>query len=126
MANKRARPYQKQLVALRLDDDGDALSSFILLKDSEFFPMFNYYLLKLYEHGIEKWIYRRHYMVFFTNEQFGITEALPLGYSNVMFTFICLGIGICISLLFATIERMAKRKPGYKKNRSYAWTITKQ
>ena len=126
MANKRARPYQKQLVALSLDDDGYALSSIILLKDSEFFPLFNYYLLKLYEHGIEKWIYRRHYMVFFTNEQFGITEALPLGYNNVMFTFICLGIGICISLLFATIERMAKRKPGYKKNRLYAWTITKQ
>ena len=124
MANKRARPYQKQLVAISLDDDGDAFSSFLLLRESEFLPLFNYYMLKLHEHGIEKWIYKRHHMVFFTNEQFGMTEVLPLGYDNVMFTFMCLGIGICISLLSAAFERMVKRKP--EKNRSNAWTTTKQ
>ena len=122
MANKRAKPYQGHLVALNLDDDGDALSSFLLLKDSEFLPLFNYYLLKAHEHGINKRIYKKHHMVFFTNQQFGMTEALPLGYSNVMFTFICLGIGLCVSLLFASIERMMKRSG--KNTLSNAWSIT--
>ena len=109
MATKYARPYQKQLVALSLDDDGYAMSSSRLLKDSEFLSIFNYYQLKLHEHGINKRIYKKHHMVFFTNKMFGMTEVLPLGYSNVMFTFICLGFGICNSLLFAAIERMVKR-----------------
>ena len=109
MATKHARPYLKQLVALSLDDDGYAMSSSRLLKDSEFLPIFNYYQLKLHEHGINKHIYKKHHMVFFTNKMFGMTEVLPLGYGNVMFTFICLGFGICISLIFAIIERMVER-----------------
>ena len=106
MANMKAKPYQGKLVALHVDDVGDAMSSFVLPSDSEFLPLFNYYLLKAHEHGIEKRIYKKHHMAFFTNQQFGMTEALPLGYKNVMFTFICLGIGICVSLLIASIERM--------------------
>ena len=92
-------------------------------RESEFLPLLNYYLLKAHEHGVNKWIYRKHHMVFFTNQQFGMTEALPLGYSNVMFTYICLGLGICVSLLVASVERVMKKISGEQKILSTARKI---
>ena len=46
-------------------------------------------------------------MNLYVREQFGMAEAQPLTYKNVMFTFICCGIGIIVALVVAMIEFVA-------------------
>ena len=104
MASKQGKKYHGQIVALPVDDGSYALSTFALAKGSEFLQIFNHYLLKAEENGIIKRIYREHHMIFFINEQFGMMEAQPLGNKNVMFAFICLAFGICVSLVMAFVE----------------------
>ena len=54
-------------------------------------------------------MYRKYHNDFYVNEQFEMTEALPLGINNVMFAFIFLGLGITFSLAIALIEPISKK-----------------
>ena len=109
VVSKNAKPYQGQLIALKMDDMSYSLASLALQKDSEFLPIFNHYILKGLEHGIMKRIYKKHHMSFFTNELFGMTEPQALGFNNVLFPFLCLGLGIFVSVGIATVEFIKKK-----------------
>ena len=106
----------RQLVILNMDDTSYAIGSFALPKHSEFLQMFNHYILKELEHGINKMIYRRYHPHFYTNEHFGLPEPLPLGYQNVLFPFIFLGLGSVASLAIALVEFMNKKCHRKKKS----------
>ena len=51
-----------------------------LQKNSEFLQLFNYHLLKQFEHGIMMRRQRRDRIEQHTNQDFGIAEAAPLGW----------------------------------------------
>ena len=93
-----------QLTALKMDDSTYVLSAFGLQKGSEFLEIFNHYILKEMEYGISKRLYRKYYSDLSAKEHFGMPEPQPLGYENVIFTFLCLGIGVAISLCVVIME----------------------
>ena len=88
-----------------------------LQKDSEFLMAFNHYLLKEMEHGIIKRLYRNYHIGLFVDEEFGMSEAQPLGINNVMFPFVSLAIGGFVSVVMALME--------YVKNRFMSKTLTR-
>ena len=107
----RAKQYHlDQVVALSLDDSSYAYASFALNLGSEFLPLFNYYLLKALEHGIERRDFKSTHTKLFTNEEFGMPEPEPLGFKNTMFVFILLGFGVCASVLIALAEFLVQRR----------------
>ena len=93
-----------ELTLLKTDDESHAYAALALQKDSEFLDLFNYYILKEYEHGILKRLFRTNYGGLFTREQFSINEPQALGFENVLFTFSCLAVGVIASLGIATVE----------------------
>ena len=123
LASKDAENYTNKLVGLKLNEY--SLATFPLQKNSEFLQLFNYYILKEYEHGIIKNIYRKHHAVFFTNEQFQMMEPQGLSTKNVMFTFIFLGLAVCVSLLIAFAEFSIGKKQLLKKTSQTAWAATR-
>ena len=93
-----------ELNLLKMDDESYAYASFALQKDSEFLELFNYYILKEYEHGILKKLFRTYYNKLYTRQQFSMKEPEPLSYGNVIFTFSCLVLGVATSLGIAIVE----------------------
>ena len=107
-------PSQKalgdQTFALRVDDDTIAASiSLGLQKDSEFLQIFNHYSLKAMESGFSKRIFRKYHMDLYTKESFEMMGAQPLGYDSVMFCFICLAIGMVVSILKGMLEYVTRK-----------------
>ena len=84
--------------ALQMDDSVDILGGIALQKDSEFLQLFDYYILKALETGVNKRLFNKH-IDLNRKENFGINEPQSLGFSNVMFCFILLGFGCILSLL---------------------------
>ena len=103
------KQYAGQLISLNMDESYYHISTLPLLKGSEFLPLFNYYILKEHEHGIIKRLYHKYHPQMFTLEQFSMEEPQPLGANNVMFPFIWLAFGICVSFAIALAE-LIKRK----------------
>ena len=96
--------YFNQLFALKMDDAVYGIMTMGLQKDSEFLEIFNYYLLKQFETGFSRRLYRQYHAGFFTNENFEMNEPQPLGFSHVMFCFILLAFGICLSTMITIME----------------------
>ena len=94
---------------LHMDDSVYSVVGFGLQKESEFLKLFNYKILKAIEGGVYKRLYRRHHMDLFTKEKFEMIEAQPLALNNVMFCFIILGIGICLSVFQIFMELITKK-----------------
>ena len=113
--------YEKLLMdriyPLQMDDAFYNILGLGLQKDSEFVGIFNHYILKEMEHGINTREMRTFQSMFHRNEQFAMPEPQPLGNNNVMFLFILLGLGITSSVTI-TIFEMAVGK--YMK---YSWPI---
>ena len=97
------------IVDLKIRDGANMYSSFALIKHSEFLQILNYYIIKRYENGA----HRRHHYQWSrynnVNEQFGMLEPEPLGYNNVMFPFMCLGLAICAAIIISMVEFGIKR-----------------
>ena len=99
-----------QMLALKMDDAQFAMATIGLQKDSEFFQIFNYYFIKEMESGFLRRLYRYKYVqALFIRENFEMMEPPPLGFNNVMFSFIFLAIGICLSTVL-TITELIKSK----------------
>ena len=107
MVSKNAKPYQSQLIALKMAEY--SIASLALQKDSEFHQIFDYYILKGLESGIFRKIYIKHHMGLYTNKFFGLTEPEALGSNNVMFLFMFLGLGILVSVCIMLTELVHKR-----------------
>ena len=88
------RHLNNQLLGLRMDDASHVWGGFALQKDSEFLGLFNYHLLKARESGIHKRLFIRYHKDLYVKGQFEIPEPQPLTYKNILFPFICCGIGI--------------------------------
>ena len=93
-----------KVVALKMDDTLYTIGTLGLQKDSEFLQIFNYYILREMESGFLRRLYREHHPDLFTKENFEMIPPQPLGINNVMFCFILLGFGICLSLLSTAVE----------------------
>ena len=121
-----AKPYVQRIQMLNTDDNYLALASFILHKDSEFLPVFNHYIIKAFETGIFKRLFRSYHPTMYTNEEFGMLEPEALGANNVMFTSIGLVCGISAAMTIACIEFVTKKIFGSKKSppASTAWSAT--
>ena len=130
------RELRSQFQALKIDDGSWMLTTMALQKDSEFYQIFNYYIIKQYEHGLRRKNIQRLWSDFLRNEKFGINEAYPLAINNVMFPFIWLVGGIFATLTIATMEygmlKLKRRNvywrrtsigklisPGYMSNNSF-------
>ena len=102
---------------LKMDDSFYTHGGLGLQKDSEFLSMFNHYILKGMENGMLPKFLRAIRLE--PQENFEMKEPQPLGLNNVMFCFICLGIGICVSIINVMIElliRKTSKKQGVVKN----------
>ena len=93
----------------KLDDTLYSIGTLALQKDSEFHQIFNHYILKALEGGDYKRVYRNHHMDLFVKENFELPEPQPLGVNNVMFCFISLGFGLCLSITLVMIEFLTKK-----------------
>ena len=94
---------------LKMDDSVKAIVGLALQKNSEFFQVFNHYILKALEFGEFKRLYRNYHTDLFIKENFEMAEPQPLGWNNVMFCFYCLGFGICLSLMTFIMESIKKK-----------------
>ena len=102
--NPSDKLLKDQLFALKMDDSVYSTAGLALQLDSEFRQIFNHYILKAYETGEFMRVYRHYHIDLFTKENFEMPEPQPLGFNNVMFCFMLLGFGICISLIMVMME----------------------
>ena len=98
-----------QVMALKMDDASFGYSTLGLQKDSEFLQVFNYYILKGYETGYLKRLYRKYFSSLFTKENYEMMEPQPLGINNVMFCFILMVVGISLTIIIATFELIMRK-----------------
>ena len=102
--NPSDKLLKDQLFALKMDDSVYSTAGLALQLDSEFRQIFNHYILKAYETGEFMRVYRHYHIDLFTKEKFEMPEPQPLGFNNVIFCFMLLGFGICISLIMVMME----------------------
>ena len=91
-----------QAVDLKMDYSTRRVSGLGLQKDSEFSPVFNYFILKGMENGVLHKIKKAEEND--PDENFAMSEPQPLGLNNVMFCFISLGFGIALSIIKVMME----------------------
>ena len=88
----------EKIYPLQMDDAFYNILGLGLQKDSEFLSIFNHYLLKEIEHGINRREIHNLQSIYRRNMQFEMPEPQPLGSNNVMFLFILLGFGVAMSI----------------------------
>ena len=93
------------LTWLKIDEKSRTHAGFVLQQNSEFKQCFNHYIMKMMEGGIlkrlqKKWLYGPLYV----NEEFSLAEPEPLSFSNVLFLFNVLGVGIVASIGIFFVE----------------------
>ena len=105
-----------KVVDLKISDAATIYGTFALIKHSEFLQMLNYHLIMRYENGA---LHRHHNRwMYDANQQFGMLEPEPLGYNNVLFPFMCLGLAICTAIVIAMVEISLNRWNNYRKRPS--------
>ena len=97
-----SKPYEKEFVNLEVRDAIVLYNSLVLQKDSEFTELFNYHLLKMQETGTVERMKLR--WIFNANQEFGMTEAVKLGYENVMLPFNACALGIIVAAGLSLLE----------------------
>ena len=120
--NPKDLQYTNQFFALKMDDAVYGILTLGLQKDSEFLQVFNHYILKQFETGYSRRLYRKYHVGLFTKENYEVNEPQPLGFSNVMFCFILLALGICLSITITTVELMLVKQ---KKKKMWATRTNK-
>ena len=108
----------RQTFPLNMDDAVYQSNTLGLQKDSEFLQLFNHYIMKAYETGFFKRLFRKYYINLFIKENYEMVEPLPLGFNNVMFLFICLATGVCLSIIMVLLELTlitVKKLPKHRK-----------
>ena len=101
-----------KIKALEMEDDPYRYEGFVLQPNlskginSEYMPLFNYYLLRQHEHGIINRL--NHYYKDPKEVNFEMSEPSPLGMTSVMFPFIILGACTIISMGIGAVEKLFK------------------
>ena len=86
-----------------MEDDSYNYEGFVLRWNSEYLPLFNYYLLRQHEHGIINRLSR--YYRDPKEVNYEMSEPAPLGMTSVMFPFSILGACTIISMGIGTVEK---------------------
>ena len=100
--------FTDQIFALEMDDSIYSRATIPLQKESEFLPLFNHYILKTMECGLLRRLFIKYHADLFVKENFEMVEPDPLGFNSVMFVFISLGTGMCLSIPMVMAEFMKK------------------
>ena len=98
----KTKPYEKRLVNLEIRETVVLYLSLVLQKDSEFTEVFNYHLLKMMENGKMEAMKLR--WMTSSNQEFGISNAIQLGYENVMDPFACCALGVIVAAWMSLLE----------------------
>ena len=106
---EKERKFRDRLIELPMDDAIYTIIGLALQKDSEFLGLFNHYIMKAFETGIFKRLFRNYHMRMYTREIFEMPEPQPLGPNNVMFCFLCPAFIICASLILVMVEFLRKK-----------------
>ena len=94
--------------------------------------LFNHYILRGHETGFYMGLFRRQHSDLYTKRNYEMPEPGPLGFTNVVFSYMCLGIGIGFSLIQVLVEFVSscirKRKEWKlrKTRESRRWAQQKQ
>ena len=97
---------EKQLIGLQIEEAITVHEGVVLQKDSEFKELFNHHIMKLYEVGVIDRLMRKNVII--QNEEFGIAEAVALGYENVLFPFGIIFLGMVLAVVAIVGEGMSK------------------
>ena len=100
---------------LKIEDSVYSISGLALQRDSEFLQLFNHYILRGYETGFFKRLFRNSNVDLFTRESYEMVEPQPLGFNNVMFCFMCLAAGTVLSIAQAILEFIMTKCSNQKK-----------
>ena len=95
-----------KIKALEMEDDSYNYEGFVLQWNSEYMPLFNFYLLRQHEHGIINRLSR--YYGDPKEVNFEMSEPAPLGMTSVMFPFTILGACTIISMGIGAVEKFIK------------------
>ena len=95
-----------QVFTLKMDDAFYGAATLPLQKESEFLQLFNHKILLMIQSGLLNRLHLNYFRDLYVKENFEMIEPQPLGFNNVMFPFICLGIGIVLSIVKAISEFM--------------------
>jgi hypothetical protein len=93
-----------QFIALRLTDAIYGYSGWALRKNSEFTDFINYHLSQMDEDGTKS-ILRKRWM-FRATAEFGVPDAVSLGYDNTFFPFSVVGSGCIVATIVMLCERV--------------------
>ena len=101
-SDSKVKSYEKEFVNLKIREAILLYNTLVLQKNSEFTELFNYRLLKMMETGnIERMKLRA---IINADQEFGISEAIQLGYENVMDPFMCFALGILAAAGMGLLE----------------------
>ena len=79
-------------------------------QNSELIPLFKYHLLKLEQSGINYRLNKKYGLLSSPAEsQINENTTMVLGYDNLAFLFIILGVGVLASLVLGVAEAVFKR-----------------
>ena len=105
LQTKLNRTLMAGLTWLKIDEKSRSHSGFLLQNNSEFLQVFNHYIMKMMETGILKRLQKKQlYASLYVNEDFGLSEPQPLSFTNVLFLFNVLGVGIVTSIGILFVE----------------------
>ena len=105
--------FEKQLIGLDIEEATTKYASIALQKDSEFKEIFNYHIMKLFEMGVVDRLRRKY--LFRHDEDYGLLDAVSLGYENLFFPFGIMAMGVVIAGLSMAGEGITgSRKPVIK------------
>ena len=105
--------FEKQLIGLDIEEATTKYASIALQKDSEFKEIFNYHIMKLFEMGVVDRLRRKY--LFRHDEDYGLLDAVSLGYENLFFPFGIMAMGVVIAGLSMAGEGITgSRKPMIK------------
>ena len=95
--------FHKEVIKMDIIEATTFPQSIALKKDSEFFPLFNHYLIKMQEVGLTGRALIKHSQE--PDTEFGMSEPLVLGFDNLFFPFgwLALGVAFAVTILVAEV-----------------------
>jgi ABC-type amino acid transport substrate-binding protein len=96
----------ERFIPLRLTDAIYGHSGWAFKKNSQFTDFFNYHLSQMAEDGVKSILRKR--WLFRPTAEFGVSEAISLGYDNTLFPFCMVVAGIIFSVIIILCEHITK------------------
>ena len=109
-------PHWGNLHALKdVEERSTFYVTIAMTKDSEFFELINYYILKMQESGLDARLKRR--WMYDAKSNYEGIQAVALTAENLIFTFGILGLGIFVAAICVACEWLVRKCQGSQINR---------